>query len=243
MLGLNLRVPDLSVRAAGAAAFDPASLFDGDTGAVYDLSDGSTVFQERTSPSTPSGDGDPIGTLNDISGNGNHISAPSDAQRPTYSTDGYAESPTTARLLRGTFTLNQTATFVLGVRMVDFVNGRYLMDGGADQSVVFLTSGGEIQFFAGANLIGAITVSNGEDFVLTARASGATSRVAKNTGSYATGDAGTTNPQGISFFSRFNGTDASDIRLYRAILIGRDLTDAEIADARTWCAAGYGGSL
>jgi len=70
---------------AGEAAFDPGSLFaSSEGGAYYDPSDSSTVFQERTgaSATTAAGDGDPVGTILDKSGNGNHLTAPSDSQRP-----------------------------------------------------------------------------------------------------------------------------------------------------------------
>ena len=54
-----------------------------------DPSDISTLFQERTgaSASTPATLGDPVGTVLDKSGNGNHATAPSDGARPTLSKD------------------------------------------------------------------------------------------------------------------------------------------------------------
>lgn len=62
----------------------------GEAGALYDPSDSSTCFQERTgaSATTPAGADDPVGTILDLSGNGNHRTAPSDAARPIRRTDG-----------------------------------------------------------------------------------------------------------------------------------------------------------
>lgn len=57
---------------------------------AYDPSDSSTLFQERTgaSASTPAGVGDPVGTMLDKSGNGNHVTAVNDSARPTLSETG-----------------------------------------------------------------------------------------------------------------------------------------------------------
>jgi hypothetical protein len=52
-----------------------------------DASDGSTMYQERTGVSATTlvaSDGDPIGTWRDKSGNARHVTASSDAKRPTY---------------------------------------------------------------------------------------------------------------------------------------------------------------
>ena len=52
-----------------------------------DASDQSTMYQERTGASATtlvSSDADPVGTWRDKSGNARHVTAPSDAARPTY---------------------------------------------------------------------------------------------------------------------------------------------------------------
>ena len=58
-------------------------------GLWLDPRDPSTLFQERTgaSASTPAQVGDPVGTILDKSGNGNHATAPSDGARPTLTKD------------------------------------------------------------------------------------------------------------------------------------------------------------
>jgi len=58
--------------------------------AWYDPSDSNTVFQERTgaSATTPSGDGDLAGTILDKSGNGYHLTAPTDDRRPVRRSSG-----------------------------------------------------------------------------------------------------------------------------------------------------------
>jgi len=66
-------------------AFDILSLFaNGEQGALYDPSDLSTLYQQRTgaAATTPSAVGGVVGTMLDLSGRGNHATAPSDAARP-----------------------------------------------------------------------------------------------------------------------------------------------------------------
>lgn len=66
-----------------SSGFDPADLFTGsEEGATYDPSDSSTIFEERTSPTTTPGTGDPVGTIQDRSGNGHDLVADSDSGRP-----------------------------------------------------------------------------------------------------------------------------------------------------------------
>lgn len=85
-LGLNIGI---SRRRGGGgsapAPFSPASLFGGGAkGAYFDISDLSTLFEERTgaSATTPASVDGVVGTVLDKSGNDNHITAPSDAARP-----------------------------------------------------------------------------------------------------------------------------------------------------------------
>lgn len=65
-----------------ASPFDPTKL--PNLVALYDISDLSTLFVERTgaSASTPASVNGVVGTVLDLSGNGNHATAPSDAARP-----------------------------------------------------------------------------------------------------------------------------------------------------------------
>lgn len=236
----------LLIAASGAsAAFDPVSLFDGDTGFVFDLSDSSTVFQETSSPSTASGDSDPIGTLLDLSGNGNDVVAPGNDNRPIYSSSGYANFVNDAnpdRLLLA-FTFVQPVTFVLSFRPISVANA--IIDGVTDLSaLLFRSSGTDYSIFSGTDPIGAVSFPYDEDAVATLRFSGATSRIAKNNGAYTTGDAGSTDPAGVTFGrSGGGGIGSSSMRLYRAIGIGRDLTDDEITNARQWCAEAAGVTL
>ncbi|MDX1489405.1 MAG: hypothetical protein R3268_14440, partial [Acidiferrobacterales bacterium] len=73
--------------------FTPAYLFNTGAGApldglFVDVSDTSTLFQDAAGTTPVTTAGDPVRLVLDKSGNGNHLTAPSDAARPVYQTDG-----------------------------------------------------------------------------------------------------------------------------------------------------------
>ena len=76
-------------------AWSPLSLFTGSNagtlGLWYDPSNLSTMYQEISSPSTPTTAGNVVGTMYDLSGNGNTGIAPTNGQRATltYSSGNY----------------------------------------------------------------------------------------------------------------------------------------------------------
>jgi len=78
-MGLVLGSPVLP----GGGGWTPAQLFSaGQAGAWYDPSDSSAVFQDAAG-TTPAGDGDPVGRIEDKAGNGNHATQSTSAARPT----------------------------------------------------------------------------------------------------------------------------------------------------------------
>jgi hypothetical protein len=74
-------------RASGAAAFSPAVLFAGSVkGAWYDPSDLSSMFQDTAGTTPVAANNDPVGRINDKSGNGNHLLQATAGKRPLYQT-------------------------------------------------------------------------------------------------------------------------------------------------------------
>lgn len=72
---------------AGSGAYTPLALFAaGEKGGWYDISDLSSMFQDAAG-TTPAAVGQPVGLLQDKSGNGNHLTAAGTA-RPTLQQDG-----------------------------------------------------------------------------------------------------------------------------------------------------------
>lgn len=88
-IGLSLtsfqRVPTVPLEDPDAAI---AALFgSGEVGAWYDPSDSSTVWQDAAG-TTPAGVGDPVGRIDDKSGNGNHATQTTSAARPVLQQSG-----------------------------------------------------------------------------------------------------------------------------------------------------------
>ncbi|TPJ52711.1 hypothetical protein [Mesorhizobium sp. B2-6-4] len=89
-LGLGLGLTRQFKASGGAPpAFDPTTLFaNGETGAWYDPSDLSTLFQDSAMNTPVTANGDPVGAILDKSGNELHLLQATDTARPTYKTDG-----------------------------------------------------------------------------------------------------------------------------------------------------------
>jgi len=90
-IGVGISPVFSTSKTSGASgAFSPASLFSGgEVGAWYDPSDLSTMFQDAAGTTPVTSDSDPVGRIEDKSGNGNHLTqGASTARRPLYRTDG-----------------------------------------------------------------------------------------------------------------------------------------------------------
>lgn len=85
MLGIGLSVPQI---AEGAIPFKPVSLFvDNVQGALYDVSDLSTLFQDTAGTSPVTATGQSVARINDKSGKGNNAVQSTSGSRPTYQVD------------------------------------------------------------------------------------------------------------------------------------------------------------
>lgn len=73
----------------GDKQWSPLELFQsGELGAWYDPSDLTTLYQDAAGTVPVTSDGDPVGKMEDKSGNGNHATQSVSASRPVYRTDG-----------------------------------------------------------------------------------------------------------------------------------------------------------
>ena len=91
-----------------------------------------------------------------------------------------------------------------------------------------------------ANSTGLAVGVNG---VVTERHAGASSRLAVNNGSYATGDAGAVAPGGITIAANHVNGTAGNIRFYGTIMRQGTLTDPQIAQVRTYLGSKSGVTL
>lgn len=77
------------IRRRRGGGFSPRSLVSGSTMmAWYDPSDLSTLFQDSAGTTPVTASGQPVGKMNDKSGNGLHMLQATSAKRPTYTTSG-----------------------------------------------------------------------------------------------------------------------------------------------------------
>ena len=87
-LGLGLSLTGMQ-RRRDTLAFTPDALFaNGEQGVWLDPSDLTTLYQDSAGTTPVTADGDPVGRIEDKSGNGNHATQNTAAARPLYRTDG-----------------------------------------------------------------------------------------------------------------------------------------------------------
>ncbi|SIS84832.1 hypothetical protein [Phaeovulum vinaykumarii] len=82
MLGLSLGLRARPRRRAAGPPLPSGAL------AFYDPANLATLWQDAAGTVPVTADGDPVGRMLDLSGNGHHLSQPVAAKRPTYRTDG-----------------------------------------------------------------------------------------------------------------------------------------------------------
>lgn len=76
-------------RSGGGAVFTPAALYQsGEQGAWYAPHDPSTLFQDSAGTVPVTADGQPVGRMLDLSGNGNHATQATTSLKPIYRTSG-----------------------------------------------------------------------------------------------------------------------------------------------------------
>lgn len=88
-LGVDLARAIGSALAGGGAAWSPLELFAaGEVGVWFDPSDFSTLFQDSAGTTPVTAVGDPVGRINDKSGNDNHATQATVGKRPLLQQDG-----------------------------------------------------------------------------------------------------------------------------------------------------------
>lgn len=230
------------------SGFSPSSLFLGDTGGWYDPSDLSSLFQSSDGTVAVTANNDPVGYMRDKSGNGNHLVQATAGARPLYKTSGglsWLEFDGTDDTLKAVaFTLNQPLDRISCFRQITWVAGDTLWDGDTTNHCrINMADAGvtpDLKAHAGSEVDVPDEAAEGVDSVLTERWNGASSRFATNNGSYSTVNPNTNNADGYTLATHGSGSTNSNIRFYGSIVIGRTLTDPEIAKCRTFFGAKAG---
>jgi hypothetical protein len=231
----------------GGSVFSPVSLFaGGKLGALYDISDLSTLFSDRSAtPVTPAVIDGVVGTIKDKSGNSNHAIAPSDAARgilrnsgPLYwvemdgTDDAYAVTAVNV-------TTNMSSVFA------------FARNAAATHSVGFGKSGGAAPYawwwFSDNTVYEAMGVGDSAgagSSTATGNFYGTTIRNVTNTVRRRNGvQIGTRASPVVG--GNFNslglvGTAFTAGKIYAAMLVNSELAGADLTNAETWFAARAG---
>lgn len=223
-----------------ATAFSPTSLFaGGETGDWLDASDLATLFQNSAGTTPVTVDGDPVGSINGKKYATALVQGTS-AKKPVYHTSGglsWLTFDSIDDFLLGTFTLTQPFTRISLVRVVTWTSGRYLFDGkNTDTAVLYMqTASPRVTIYSGSNGPTTTDLTVGANHVVTEIINGASSKIAVDNNSYSTGNPGAGSPGGFMVSGQGGtGNLTSNIQWFGSVVIGRVLTDPEIANVRTF---------
>jgi hypothetical protein len=245
-IGLSLTRPSNPLGPA-APAFSPLDLFgSGEEGAWYDPSDLSTVWQDAAG-TIPATAGDPVGRIDDKSGNGNHATQSTPTARPTLQTSGglyYLDFDGVDDALLTTFASAQAQpNSVFAGFEYDSASGTYVFDGSPSNRHGLARSGTDIFIFAGSVLLSSTSPAN--DPAVAGGLFNTTSSVARMNGvDIVSGNAGSNNWGGIVLGSRDTAAASFlDGRIYGYVGVNRTLTAGEIDDVESYLAAKSGVTL
>lgn len=239
-------------------AWSPADLFGAsEPGIAYDFSDATKLYTDTGRTTLVTTAGDLIASVTDLSGNGKHASQATSGNRPTWQTT-YANFPGVDDFLT-TAAIDFTAT-----DQVTVVVGLYTASDAAIGNVLELGTGGENGSFRITSPSAAATASDNFTSRGTANAtpsvvrsaapvnstlsaqgdiSADLSRLRRNGGTWGTSatDQGTGNLRNGAIYIGRRGvaTQPFNGRIYRMIVIGRLLSDAELLEAEAWVAAPF----
>lgn len=230
--------------AAPVSSFDPDTLFPGsEVGAWWDLSDISTLWQDsaRTTPVTA--DSDPLGCVDDKSGNGNHLLQATAGNRPLYKTSGgfhWAEGNGVDQWMRATFTLAVPYDRVSAIRQIAWTLNDIIYDGATGAGGRLQQQGGSspnLRIISGGTGVINTELSIAANGVVTERFKASSlGSIAVNNGAYVDGTTGATLPGGVTLFASSSATAPGNARFYCGV-IRESLTDQNITDLRGWAAA------
>jgi hypothetical protein len=231
----------LRAAALGGGRFSPLSL---SPFLWLDPSDFSTLFQDAAGTTPVTADSDPVGLIRDKSGNGNHLSQSTAGSRPLYKApSGHSRiegDGVDDYLINVAFSLAQPYTMVIGLNIT---SGNVAIGDGGLGTSTYIQNAAPLLFHAGGGVI-QFSPSNtvDVDFIATIIANGASSKVALDNNAYVTGDPGSNDFVGFTFFGE-GANNLSNARCSDIVILDRVATDPEIASLRTYLAAKQGRAL
>ncbi len=237
-LGFGVGVVDVGTQGGVADAadgsFNPATV--ANALGFWDVSNLATLFQERTSQTTPSVADGVTGSVTDLTGNGRTVaSTGADSRRPLLRTGSvvHLEFDGIDDNLRAVFAANQPFTRISLLKQISWTNFDQLLDGATTDATRVYQSGSSPSILV-RSVSGIITPSPmpavGDWFVLAEVYNGASSKVQINLNAAVTGTLGATNPGGITIAGRGDGAGAvySNIGWGGTLMVSGVASDADI---------------
>jgi len=248
----RLIIPMFKPPAVVSAGFNPIDLFGGgEDGVFYDISDLTTLFEERTgaSATTASSVDGVVGTVLDKSGNAHHLTAADDAERPILRQSGslyYLEFDGSDDELSNS-SLSITQAMVMGLAAaIDSSDGGAdrLFDSDDSARMVFGKQNSTKLLYGGSPFLQPTDSFPTGDHVWTFIADGSSSSFREDGGSdLASGDIGTNGFTGLTLGSAFSGAENLDGKIYAFVALDRLFTGNERADLETWLGGKIGISI
>lgn len=217
-----------------SVSFDPATV--ANALGFWDVSNLATLFQERTSQTTPSVADGVTGSVTDLTGNGRTLASnAADSRRPLLRTGSvvHLEFDGIDDNMRAVFTANQPFTRISLLKQISWTVNEQLLDGASINSTYVPQTPSSPAFYV-RSVSGIITPSPmpavGNWFVLAEVYNGASSKVQINKNAAVTGTLGATNPGGITIAGRGDGagTVFANIGWGGTLMVNGVASDADI---------------
>lgn len=227
-------------KGVGGSSWTPAELFGGaEVGDWWSCAIRASTFQ-NSAATTPAGDGDVVGGLVGQT-NGHILAQGTSGRKPILhlaggrwrlSTDGVDD------WIGKAFTLNAPFTRVSAILQDSWAINRNPLGSNAVGGQLYQqTASPRVTMFSGSDGPTSTALIVGEPHVVTEIYDGAASKLAVDNGAYATGNPGASAAGGFAIGAQIAGAGPAAVSYYGSVVIGRVLTDPEIAAARKWAGA------
>ena len=221
----------------------PTELFKNNEQGAFYLPEPENLFQDAAMTIPVTANGDPVGAMIDLSGNGNHATQTVSASRPTYQTDGilhWLQGDGVDDIISTPLSLSQPLTRVVGAFILSFDHADRLL-GGSD-SYLAMSKTNRLGMFYGKSLFsqdGELQIN--DSMVVTEDMNGASSSVQFGN-TKVEGDAGNNPITNLTLFGQNSGSN-SNIKMYGLIVVGNTLTSVDKANLQKYLAQKSGVTL